>query len=555
MLKRPFFSLNPLSMNREFSALHTYKETPFLPLTPGLQQLYQEYNLPFLAPTPPPPATPLVFTAHHLMSQEATEIPTLLSPVFPKQGLIALAGSSDTGKSALLRQFATAIACHEPDFLGFAIRATHHRAIYVSTEDDETSVRFLLHKQNEGNHFENEHFKNLKYIFEYENLLDNLHTQLTQEPADVVIIDAFADLFSGNLNQNNEVRKFLNPFKTLSDTHHCLIIFLHHTGKATDKKAPSKHNLIGSQGFEGKMRLVVELRKDPADDRLRHFCIVKGNYLPPEYKSASFALRFDEHMLFQNTGDRTPFDALAQPETPYDTEKLLQLVQEGKTQREIASQLGISVSTITRKVRLEGLTSQSYEKKGERNEEILKLHRQGKGIREIARLTGISKSTVSEVINQYKILQTLNQTGHPELDLSVSLSDNYTSVRFDSQTETQKVNQTGHLDSEVTSSLSDTYESDFKNSSGNSETMNQTGHLSALEIVSRVFEGYSARSRRMVINLMRCDYEIPEDEGATLLDQFLALGHLSVADMGCSTPDAFYKFNSPLFTTPNPSLK
>ncbi len=75
-------------------------------------------------------------------------------------------------------------------------------------------------------------------------------------------------------------------------------------------------NSIGStvaaeepQGFEAKMRLVIELRKDMGNPKQRHLCIVKGNYLQSEYKEQSFVLDFD-NMIFSNTGRHTPYDKL-----------------------------------------------------------------------------------------------------------------------------------------------------------------------------------------------------------------------------------------------------
>ena len=43
-------------------------------------------------------------TGEMLLSRNIREIPTLLDPLLPKSGLVCLAGSSDTGKSAFLRQ-------------------------------------------------------------------------------------------------------------------------------------------------------------------------------------------------------------------------------------------------------------------------------------------------------------------------------------------------------------------------------------------------------------------------------------------------------------------
>lgn len=248
-------------------------------------------------------------TADQLLNKDLTEMPALIENLIPKVGLASLAGSSDTGKSCKLRQLATSVALGHSTFLGFKINATHNKAIYVSTEDDENAIAYLLNKQKDKDVDERE-YKNLRYIFNTDNLLNTLDQELTNEPADLVVIDTFTDIYTGELNAANKIRGFLNDFGQLAQKHKCSIIFLHHTGKRTDDLEPSKHNLLGSQGFEAKMRVVLELRKDKSNPDLRHLCIVKGNYLPQELKGSSFVLKFNENMTFTNTNERKSYDQL-----------------------------------------------------------------------------------------------------------------------------------------------------------------------------------------------------------------------------------------------------
>lgn len=136
---------------------------------------------------------------------------------------------------------------------------------------------------------------------------------------------------------------------------------LHHTGKRTEELSPSKNNLLGSQGFEAKMRLVLELRTDKEDSQYKHLCVVKANYLPREYKESSYKLRFDSNMLFEDTGVRVPFEELIGTRKEREAEKqawikiALPLVEEGKTYEEISKLLkeqgyNVSKSTINREI-------------------------------------------------------------------------------------------------------------------------------------------------------------------------------------------------------------
>ena len=290
-------------------------------------------------------------SAERLMEAEAENIPCLWEPLLQQVGIAAVVGSSDTGKSAFLRELAVAISAGEREFLGFPLLARHRRAVYISTEDDERAVSYLLTLQNRLHARPAANFAGLDYLFDTENLIPRLDNLLASKPADLVVVDAFADIYNGSMNENNRVRAFLQEFNQIAQRRECLILFLHHTGKRTEDLVPSKHNAIGSQGFEAKMRLVIELRSDQADSSLKHLCIVKGNYLPAEYKQQSYVLHFDENMNFTNTGGRTDFELLRRldPEREQEQQdkatRARELQSQGLTLEQIAAAMGYKSKT------------------------------------------------------------------------------------------------------------------------------------------------------------------------------------------------------------------
>lgn len=295
-------------------------------------------------------AAKIVYTATELLNRKVTKLPCLIDPILPKVGVAALAGSSDTGKSSFLRHLASVIVLGKKDFLGWKIKADYNKVIYVSTEDDDIATSFQLSRFNMLRQLDTERYSGLKYIFDTENILDTLTGILENERHDLIIIDAFTDLYGKGMNDSNQVRTFLNEYSQLAQRYKCLVIFLHHTGKGTEDKPPSKNNLLGSQGFEAKMRLVIELRTDPMEPSLKHMCIVKGNYLPKEMKNESFVLRFDEDLSFTNTSERIPFQNLTPltSETSNTISDVKNLHAQGKTQIEIAEILNISQSKVSR---------------------------------------------------------------------------------------------------------------------------------------------------------------------------------------------------------------
>ncbi|MCK4818852.1 PriCT-2 domain-containing protein, partial [bacterium] len=89
------------------------------------------------------------YTGEELLLRKVSQLPTLLDPILPQVGLVALGGSSDVGKSTFLRHLAINISSGEEKFIGFPINAKHNRVIYVSTEDDDYAVSYLIHKHND----------------------------------------------------------------------------------------------------------------------------------------------------------------------------------------------------------------------------------------------------------------------------------------------------------------------------------------------------------------------------------------------------------------------
>lgn len=250
-------------------------------------------------------------TLKEILEFAGTEPPLLLNPWLLQVGLVGLNGSSDTGKSCFARQLCVSIISGKNDFLGFPLNPQHRQAIYVTTEDDEASTGAAFKRLLKA--LPTENTEALRFVLDPEDLISKLDELLSRQPADLVVVDAYLDILEGsNSNDASVTRAILNKYKLLADRHKTLILFIHHTGKGRALAAPSKHNAIGSQSWEAKCRAVFELRTDEQNPLLKHFCIVKGNYISSEHKKESYQLLFDETTLsFSNTGERIPFSQLA----------------------------------------------------------------------------------------------------------------------------------------------------------------------------------------------------------------------------------------------------
>jgi RecA-family ATPase len=164
------------------------------------------------------------------LENPVTELPFLAEGLFPQAGVVACVGDSDVGKSALLRLLCLYIITGRAEFLGFKLNTRFRKAIYVSTEDGTDATNFLLGKQNLPIQAELSDLEGLRFAFiedfEPAKLPNLLNRMLTEEPADLVVLDGYGDLLNGNPNDFQNVRKFLQPYRVIANRHKCLFIFL-----------------------------------------------------------------------------------------------------------------------------------------------------------------------------------------------------------------------------------------------------------------------------------------------------------------------------------------
>ena len=302
--------------------------------------------------TPLPKKYDYVVSATELLSMKEDFIPYLWENLIPQQGIAVLSGSSDMGKSAFLRFLSMAVASKKSEFLDQKLNVRYGRVIYFSTEDGKSATNYLLRKQMDDE-TKKEDLAGLNYIFNYNNAHKAIEQQLKEAKTDLVIIDSFSDVFNGSTNDIIQVRKFMNSYSVLSEEYDCAIIFLHHNGKRTELLPASKNNLIGSQGIEGKARIVLELRNDGGQADVRQLYIVKGNYLSQEQKRKPMILKFNDHMQFSFVEWASVFGAVVQGrnERTYDKErqeKLMNLIMPLK-------QEGLSIDKIREKLIEDGV--------------------------------------------------------------------------------------------------------------------------------------------------------------------------------------------------------
>lgn len=260
---------------------------------------------------------PRIVSYNELLNLDKEEVDFLFDKTIMQGELGLLYGESDSGKSMWLRQMAMHVATGR-DFCGWKYRGTHHRALYFSSEDGDVITASVIKKNQKTLNLIQSAGENLQFVFDWEaeELVELIDKLLTEQPRDLICIDAFGDAFLGkNTNDTLEVRTFYKAYSELCKKHKVTIIFNHHIGKSAAQFAPSKHNVLGSEAIVSKVRFAIELRNDPNNTDIKHICLTKGNYLPNEFKRKSTACIMDANLVFVTTGDNVAFEDLAKRST------------------------------------------------------------------------------------------------------------------------------------------------------------------------------------------------------------------------------------------------
>ncbi len=243
---------------------------------------------------------------------------TLFEPFLPRIGIGAVVGMPDSGKSMMCRQLALTIAYGKKEFFGFPLNPKHKRAIFVTTEDtlESTKACFTRQSDNIKSMIRESYESQLRILIaddlSTDEVLARLETMLTDSPVDLIVIDAYGDVFKGGEgNSNIQNRNSLRPFSILSKNHGTCILFVHHTNKAAKYAAPDQIHVQGGSGFVQKVRTVLELRSKKSDGSVKYLVCTKGNGVSHEEKRKAIELTFDgKTFLYTPTGKRIALDDL-----------------------------------------------------------------------------------------------------------------------------------------------------------------------------------------------------------------------------------------------------
>jgi RecA-family ATPase len=296
-------------------------------------------------------------TLDELLILAEEEYTDLIENLIPYQDISFLAGDSDVGKSLFCTELCLAIIEGKTEFLNRKLNSKYRRAIILNSEDSARSVGRRIKKMLSGRHLQSEIMKNLWVLSTSKECLKKLEYLLKKKGVDLIVVDAFSDVFEGDLNSSSSTRNFLNQYLELIRKYECTVLFIHHIGKG--KENITKDSMLGSVGIHGKARGVLILSRQNTNSDLRVLKIVKGNDMSDKIKAKPVYLTFNSDTLthecvaeISSIGEYETQQEKKERKrklTPPMLEKAWKLKhEEGKTLRAIGSLIGISPSQLSR---------------------------------------------------------------------------------------------------------------------------------------------------------------------------------------------------------------
>lgn len=253
----------------------------------------------------------MVYSASELLATfNGKETDFLWDNLVPRVGTGLLVGQPDLGKSQLAKELSIMISKGSSEYLGLKLKPIHNHVLYIFTEDQEEGVSSSLHKQL-IKHSDLDQSK-LSLAFLRDETITELILKIDQfcieTPVDLVVIDAFGDIFSGTDSNNNiQMRRDIKAFDDVVRKHTLSILFVHHINKSGYGKNPSQELIQGGSGLTQKVRYALFLSRN--NDGQKFLNVAKGNYSSSFYKDNRLPVDFDEDSLtFDVNGEWQPIN-------------------------------------------------------------------------------------------------------------------------------------------------------------------------------------------------------------------------------------------------------
>lgn len=306
-----------------------------------------------------------IHTANHWMEQaKQRPIPLMLFDVLFHEGEICiLFADTNLGKSILAVQIGNSISTGET-IRGFRLEAPKQKVLYFDFElsDKQFEVRyskdFTQHFKFDDNFMRAEINSEAAFpdsFRTYEDYLNHsFEKAITETGAKVLIIDNLTYLRT-DTEKAKDATPLMQHLKALKKKYGLSILILAHTPKRDLSKPLSRNDLSGSKMLINFCDSAFAIGESHTDKRVRYLKQIKERNTEKVYDSENIALcqvtkdyNFLQFELIGFGTERDHLKQLSEKDKHSLAEKARELHKNGKSYRDIGSELGISHTQVAR---------------------------------------------------------------------------------------------------------------------------------------------------------------------------------------------------------------
>ena len=226
------------------------------PITNEPQYIHYDDIDPDILPQLWKPVGGFCYSADSFLRLPLPKVPFYLQNWLPKKGKAEVYGQAKSGKSYLSVQLARCIASGEP-FLG--IPTEKASVLYLQFELGEAILQARM--RSTGKDYEGVYVgTTFSMKLDRPSGRTQFDTAISAIQPQVVIIDPFYKIISGDENESKDVKVITDFLDEIIDIYNCAILIIHHSGKDLERGGR------GSSILEGWVDSYIELRKISTKD-------------------------------------------------------------------------------------------------------------------------------------------------------------------------------------------------------------------------------------------------------------------------------------------------
>lgn len=196
-----------------------------------------------------------------LSSEEATEV-WVVDHILPKGAFVLCVAQHKTGKTTAMLNLAAALLDGSP-FLGNPCEVYDRKVLYLNADMPERLLlKYMRNLNIQSDALLTSTVAAREFDIESDEQMANLKEVCLEFDVGIVIIDVWGAVFSGDENDNSQVRVAANRLSALrTEANLDALIVLHHTGWGNSGRAR------GASAFEGAVDVIWRLQKNESETK------------------------------------------------------------------------------------------------------------------------------------------------------------------------------------------------------------------------------------------------------------------------------------------------